>query len=41
MGNKNKQKNILQVEDEKDIRDSLKTILELNDYEVETAENGQ
>eukprot|EP01041_Mallomonas_annulata_P021095 gene21095-41060_t len=29
------------VEDEKDIRDSLKTILELNDYEVETAENGQ
>ncbi|OYZ01725.1 MAG: hypothetical protein B7Y37_06095 [Sphingobacteriia bacterium 28-36-52] len=34
-------KKILVVEDEKDIRDSLKTILELNDYEVETAENGQ
>jgi two-component system, sensor histidine kinase and response regulator len=34
-------KRILVVEDEKDIRDSLKTILELNDYEVETAENGQ
>ena len=34
-------RNILKVEDEKDIRDSLKTILELNDYEVETAENGQ
>ncbi len=34
-------KKILVVEDEKDIRDSLKIILELNDYEVETAENGQ
>jgi two-component system sensor histidine kinase/response regulator len=34
-------KKILVVEDEKDIRDSLKTILELNDYEVVTAENGQ
>ena len=29
------------VEDERDIRDSLKTILELNDFIVDTAENGQ
>lgn len=34
-------KQILIVEDERDIRDSLKIILELNDYSVETAENGQ
>lgn len=34
-------KYILVVEDEKDIRDSLKTILELNDFVVDTAENGQ
>lgn len=34
-------KRILVVEDEKDIRDSLKTILELNDFIVDTAENGQ
>lgn len=34
-------KHILVVEDEKDIRDSLKTILELNDFVVDTAENGQ
>lgn len=34
-------KRILIVEDERDIRDSLKTILELNDFVVDTAENGQ
>jgi len=34
-------KRILVVEDERDIRDSLKTILELNDFIVDTAENGQ
>jgi two-component system sensor histidine kinase/response regulator len=34
-------KKILVVEDEKDIRESLKTILELNDFKVVTAENGQ
>lgn len=34
-------KYILIVEDEKDIRDSLKIILELNDFIVEVAENGQ
>ena len=34
-------KRILIVEDERDIRDSLKTILELNDFIVDTAENGQ
>ncbi|WP_439504962.1 hybrid sensor histidine kinase/response regulator [Sediminibacterium sp.] len=34
-------KHILVVEDEKDIRDSLKTILELNDFIVDVAENGQ
>lgn len=34
-------KRILIVEDERDIRDSLKTILELNDFIVHTAENGQ
>lgn len=32
---------ILIVEDDKEIRDSLKSILELNDYKVETAENGK
>lgn len=34
-------KQILVIEDEKDIRDSLKIILELNDFVVDTAENGQ
>ena len=34
-------KRILIVEDERDTRDSLKTILELNDFIVDTAENGQ
>ncbi|MEO0065276.1 MAG: hypothetical protein RI983_602 [Bacteroidota bacterium] len=34
-------KRILIVEDERDIRDSLKTILELNDFIVDAAENGQ
>jgi len=34
-------KRILIVEDERDIRDSLKTILELNDFIVDASENGQ